>query len=121
MPYFYYKTDGKRRIPLNAKQAEEFLGYSIENILNDSEVEIPTSSAVFQALKKDWNQNNSEALDYISNRTHWKENIGRHPAISGPSPDDGLEIVDWEMVFDYGLYEMGVASGWGVWDLDTDK
>ena len=55
MPYFYYKTDGKRRIPLNAKQAEEFLGYSIETVLNDSEVEIPTSSAVFQALKKDWN------------------------------------------------------------------
>ena len=39
-----------QRIKLNAKDAETLMGASLAKTLNNSEIEIPTSSAVFAAL-----------------------------------------------------------------------
>jgi hypothetical protein len=39
-----------QRIKLNAGKAESITGYSIATILNSSDVEIPTSKAVFNAI-----------------------------------------------------------------------
>lgn len=89
-----------QRKQLNAKDAETLSGASLATILQSSEVEIPTSKAVFDALKSkqneltfdetptadsanpvtsggvyaarsDWNQNDETAPDYVKNRTHY--------------------------------------------------
>ncbi len=51
-----------QRKALNAKDAETIMGASLATILNDSEVEIPTSSAIFVALaeKADINHTHEE-------------------------------------------------------------
>lgn len=86
-----------QRKQLNAKDAETLSGASLATILQSSEVEIPTSKAVFDALeskqnkltfdetptadstnpvtsggvyaaRSDWNQNDETAPDYVKNR-----------------------------------------------------
>ncbi len=62
-----------QRIKLNANQAESLMGYNIATILNSSEVEIPTSKAVFDAIETkivqpDWNQTDETKADYIKNK-----------------------------------------------------
>lgn len=46
---FYVDMNGKR-IKLNAKDAETLMGASLSTVLNDNEVEIPTSKAVLDAI-----------------------------------------------------------------------
>ena len=41
-----------QRKQINAKEAEKFLGYDISNVLNASDVEIPTSKAIKTELDK---------------------------------------------------------------------
>lgn len=48
---FYVDMNGQR-IKLNAKDAETLMGASLSTILTSSEVEIPTSKAVFDALSE---------------------------------------------------------------------
>lgn len=44
------ESPNNQRVKLNANQAESILGYSISTVLNSSDIEIPTSSAVVSAL-----------------------------------------------------------------------
>ena len=47
----YTDADGNlQRKQINAKEAENILGYSITTALNDSDAEIPTSKAVLDAI-----------------------------------------------------------------------
>lgn len=55
--YFYVdlnigtkESPNNQRIKLNSEEAERLTGYNIATILNSSDVEIPTSKAVFDAL-----------------------------------------------------------------------
>lgn len=47
--YFYVDMNNER-VKLNAKEAEALVGYNIEEVLNYSDTEIPTSKAVQDAL-----------------------------------------------------------------------
>lgn len=88
MPYFYYKTDGKHRIPLNTAQAlavkeinkgldqkfwrgtkEEYKALDIK----DEDTMYIVIDEEGGSIKADWNQNDESAPDYIKNRTHWVE------------------------------------------------
>ena len=44
------EVPNNQRIKLNAKDAETLLGASLSSILNETELEIPTSNAVLQGL-----------------------------------------------------------------------
>lgn len=77
--YIDYKDENGslQRKALNAKDAETLTGASLSTILNSSDVEIPTSKAVLNALNakldkadagSDWNQNDNTKPDYIKNR-----------------------------------------------------
>ena len=77
--YIDYKDENGtlQRKALNAKDAETLTGASLSTILNSSDVEIPTSKAVLDALNakldkadagSDWNQNDDTQPDYIKNR-----------------------------------------------------
>ena len=66
----------------NSKDAETLTGASLSTILNSSDVEIPTSKAVLDALNgkvdkadagSDWNQNDETAPDYIKNRPFYED------------------------------------------------
>ena len=66
-----------QRIKLNAQEAEKLVGYNIATILNASDVEIPTSKAVLDAINEvnekasvqaDWHVNDPENPAYIQNR-----------------------------------------------------
>jgi hypothetical protein len=47
----YTDADGiLQRKQINAKDAEKLIGYNVVTILNSSDVEIPTSKAVFDAI-----------------------------------------------------------------------
>lgn len=48
----FYVDMNNQRIKLNAKDAETLMGASLSTILNSSDVEIPTSKAVLDALEK---------------------------------------------------------------------
>lgn len=49
----YEDEDGElQRKAINAKDAETLTGASLSNILSSSEIEIPTSAAVFNALSE---------------------------------------------------------------------
>lgn len=78
----FYVDMNDERVKLNAKDAETLLGASLNTILNSSDLEIPTSKAVLDAINEvdekasvqpNWNQNDDSAPDYIQNRTHWEE------------------------------------------------
>lgn len=78
----FYVDMNDERVKLNAKDAETLLGASLNTILNSSDLEIPTSKAVLDAINEvdekasvqpDWNQTDETALDFIKNRTHWEE------------------------------------------------
>ena len=65
----------------NSKDAETLTGASLSTILNSSDVEIPTSKAVLDALNgkvdkvdagSDWNQNDDTQPDYIKNRPFYE-------------------------------------------------
>ena len=56
--YFYVDLNigtqeepNNQRIKLNAKEAEKLIGYDISTILNSSDIEIPTSKAVLEAIE----------------------------------------------------------------------
>ena len=77
--YIDYKDENGtlQRKALNAKDAETLTGASLSTILNSSDVEIPTSKAVLNALNEkldkadagsDWNQNDETKPDYVKNR-----------------------------------------------------
>ena len=77
--YIDYKDENGslQRKALNAKDAETLTGASLSTILNSSDVEIPTSKAVLNALNEkldkadagsDWNQNDNTKPDYVKNR-----------------------------------------------------
>lgn len=78
----FYVDMNDERVKLNARDAETLLGASLNTILNSSDLEIPTSKAVLDAINEvdekasvqvDWSQNDDSALDYVQNRTHWEE------------------------------------------------
>ena len=46
----FYVDMNNERVKLNAQEAEKLTGYTISDILNSSEVEIPTSKAVWDAI-----------------------------------------------------------------------
>lgn len=82
--YIDYKDENGtlQRKALNAKDAETLTGASLSTILNSSDVEIPTSKAVLNALNakldkadagSDWNQNDNTKPDYIKNRPFYEE------------------------------------------------
>lgn len=82
--YIDYKDENGtlQRKALNAKDAETLTGASLSTILNSSDVEIPTSKAVSDALDakldkadagSDWNQNDSTQPDYVKNRPFYEE------------------------------------------------
>ena len=77
--YIDYKDENGtlQRKALNAKDAETLTGASLSTILNSSDVEIPTSKAVLDALNakldkadagSDWNQNDNTKPNYVKNR-----------------------------------------------------
>ena len=77
--YIDYKDENGtlQRKALNAKDTETLTGASLSTILNSSDVEIPTSKAVLDALNEkldkvdagsDWNQNDNTKPDYVKNR-----------------------------------------------------
>lgn len=81
--YIDYKDENGtlQRKALNAKDAETLTGASLSTILNSSDVEIPTSKAVLDALNakldkadagSDWNQNDNTKPDYIKNRPFYE-------------------------------------------------
>lgn len=81
--YIDYKDENGtlQRKALNAKDAETLTGASLSTILKSSDVEIPTSKAVLDALNakldkadagSDWNQNDDTKPDYVKNRPFYE-------------------------------------------------
>ena len=82
----YVDAEGNlQRKQISAKDAETITGASLSTILNSSDVEIPTSKAVLDAIaeaavtnQSDWYQSDENAADYVKNRTHYEEIINKY-------------------------------------------
>lgn len=67
-----------QRQALNAQNAQTLTGASLSTILNSSDIEIPTSKAVLDALAEvanrqpDWSVNDENSAGYVKNRTHYE-------------------------------------------------
>ena len=86
-----------------------------EGVVNDNELYLIEQDGGFEGsieqIQADWNQNDSEALDYVKNRTHWSE-VNLIPSIGNttlqfPSEENGSWIelpVEYFNVYDYSTY-----------------
>lgn len=89
----YADTDGElHRKQINADEANKLVGYNIATILNSSDIEIPTSNAVINALNQQAEQFN-EAI--LNSQANWDET---NPASASyiknkPDEEDALELV----------------------------
>lgn len=79
----YADNNGElHRKQINADEAKKIAGYDIATILNSSDIEIPTSKAVLDAINNvdkkasvqaDLSVNDISDPAYVKNRTHWVE------------------------------------------------
>ena len=69
-----YEDDGGvlHRAQLNAKDAETILGISPASVINNNELEIPRSSAVFQALSEKSNVGHTHDWEELENRPFYE-------------------------------------------------
>lgn len=71
------------RKALNAQEAEKLTGYDIETILNSSDVEIPTSKAVLDALNDKMDKDNPTGTGAFSMHRKSGTDIGLHSVAIG--------------------------------------
>jgi hypothetical protein len=85
-----------QRKALNAQEAQMLSGASLSTILNSSDIEIPTSKAVWDAISEaavanqsDWSVDDETNPAYVKNRTHWSK-----VSLVEILPEHQLEAVD---------------------------
>lgn len=110
----YYKNNGRFNVadptgslhPVNKRTMEKY----VEDYVNNNMPEIPDVPEMPEILQSDWNQTNSEAQDFIKNRTHYGESYEfATDVLYDTLEDDQFPIINFEgaYLFQPGHYTMG--------------